>query len=190
MHVTVRIDKRVWNLRSKRAYRRVREALAGALGRFSTQVVEYSVQGNHLHLIIESSDRVELGRAMKGFGVRLAKRMNRLMGTRGRVISDRYHVRALRNGLQVRRALQYVLNNRRRHEAERGKKLPAAWLDPFSTARSFTGWRQCSQKLRERTRDPCCGMPPGVLPARTALLSELWRRFGLLDIAFVPGRRT
>ena len=189
LHVTIRIKKRCWNLRSSRAFRRLRSAFHASLGRFGTQIVDYSVQGNHLHLIVESTDRVELGRAMKGLGVRIAKKMNAMMGTRGQIVVDRYHARPLRNGLEVKRALHYVLNNRRHHEHQRGKTLPDAWIDPYSTARAFDGWRNCSEALRRRTRDPCRGSPIGVWPPRTELLQRGWRRFGLLNIAHVPGPR-
>src|SRR4026209_1855488 len=66
LHVSVRVEKRCWNLRTKRAYTRLRDAFACALGRFSTKLIEFSIQGNHFHFIVESMNRVELGRAMKG----------------------------------------------------------------------------------------------------------------------------
>ena len=49
LHVTVRVVKKCWNLRSSRSFRRLRQAFEGALGRFGTRLIEYSVQGNHLH---------------------------------------------------------------------------------------------------------------------------------------------
>jgi REP element-mobilizing transposase RayT len=190
LHVTLRVAKRCWNLRTKRAFRRLRSAFVGALGRFGTRLIEYSVQGNHLHLIVESTDRVALGRAMKGLGVRIAKRLNRMMGTKGQVLGDRYHARPLRNGRQVRRGLHYVLNNHRHHAAQRNATLPPSWLDPFSTARAFTGWRDATPELIERTRDPCFPIPLGVLAARTDLLKHVWRSYGLLEIAHVPGKHS
>jgi hypothetical protein len=68
------------------------------------------------------------------------------MKRHGRVIADRYHARLLESPLEVRRALLYVLNNMRRHAAQRGShvlaQLPRGWLDPFSSAAVFDGWRE------------------------------------------------
>ena len=59
----------------------------------------------------------------------------------GRFFGDRYHARVLRSPLEVKRALAYVLNNARRHAAQRGARMARGWLDPYSSARAFTGWR-------------------------------------------------
>jgi hypothetical protein len=81
---------------------------------------------------------------MQGLGIRLARGLNTLMKRRGRVVADRYHARLLATPLELRRALLYVLNNTRRHAAQRGAdalaQLPRGWLDPFSSAPVFDGW--------------------------------------------------
>lgn len=187
--MTLRVREHVWNLRSKRGLRVLRAAFAGGSERFGFRLVHYSVQGNHLHLIAEAPDRVALGRAMKGLGVRIARRMNRLMGTRGPVFRERYYARALTTPLQVKRALLYVLANHRKHLAASGEWLPDDWLDPFSSARHFDGWRSGRgfERALAAARDPCPEHPPGVCPPRLQLLCKAWRRFGLLEPRAVPG---
>jgi hypothetical protein len=54
---------------------------------------------------------------MQGLGVRLARAINRAMGSRGKVFSDRYHDRILRTPREVRFALRYVLLNARKHRS-------------------------------------------------------------------------
>ena len=76
---------------------------------------------------------------------------------------------------QARNTLLYVLNNARKHAAERGRRMPKRWVDPCSSARQLDGWRQ---NVR-----PEAGV---VVPARTWLLREGWRRRGLLDAHAVP----
>jgi REP element-mobilizing transposase RayT len=51
------------------------------------RLIEFSVMGNHLHLIVESDD----SRAMQGRNIRIAKALNRMMGPKGRVFADRFH---------------------------------------------------------------------------------------------------
>ena len=72
---------------------------------------------------------------MQGLLIRLAKALNRLWGRSGAVFSDRYHDHVLRSPWEVRNAVQYVLNNARKH----GLRL-AGVLDPFASGGWFTGW--------------------------------------------------
>lgn len=61
-------------------------------GRF--QIVHFSVQSNHVHLIVEA-DGESLERKMRGFMVSVAKRLNLLLARRGRVWRDRFYSRAI-----------------------------------------------------------------------------------------------
>jgi hypothetical protein len=143
-HVTLRLEPAMYQLRSRRCWRVVGRALDLGGERFGMRVCHYSVQRTHLHLLVELRDGDALSRGMQGLGIRVARGLNRMMGRRGRVVADRYHARLLASPLEVRRALLYVLNNARRHAAQRGPDslgaLPAGWLDPFSSAATFDGW--------------------------------------------------
>ena len=59
------------------------------------RICHYSIQGNHLHLICEATDERLLARGVQGFSSLVARRINRLLGRRGKVFADRYHCRAL-----------------------------------------------------------------------------------------------
>ena len=110
-------------------------------GRPDFRLVHYSLQGNHLHALVEAGDRDALGRGMKALGIRFAKAVNRALRRRGPVVSDRYHAVVLRAPAQVRSAIRYVLLNARRHAAQGRRKLSArVRLDPASSARWFNGW--------------------------------------------------
>jgi REP element-mobilizing transposase RayT len=134
LHVTWGMDRRVWNLRSGRAWKALRPALEKGAERFGGRLVEFSVMGNHIHLLVEATGREALGRAMRALGIRIARAMNRLMGAAGRVIGDRYHARVLKTPAEVRAAIRYVRNNFRKHAAEWGTVLPREWRDPFASA--------------------------------------------------------
>lgn len=148
------------------------------------RLVQYSLQGNHAHLIVEATDREALGRGMKAIGSRLARAVNRFAGLSGPVFADRYHLRLLPTPKEVRNALRYVLLNARRHAKAAGRALGrVARLDRASSARWFDGWRQ-------RPPDDTSHADydrPAVARARTWLLTTGWRRHGLLDPADVPG---
>jgi len=127
VHVTVRVAQRVWNLRSRRCYRVVTAAFAAARGRFGLRLIEFSVLGNHLHLVVEADHNQALSRGMQGFSVRIAKAMNRLMGTRGTVLGDHYHAHMLETPTKLVNAIAYVLGNAAHHYGTEGR-------DPFSSA--------------------------------------------------------
>ena len=191
MHVTLRVAPHVYGLRSHRCFRAVRSAFVGGCNRFGMRLVHYSVQGNHLHLICEASDERALGRAMQGLGVRLARALNRVMGRKGQVFPDRFHSRALRTPLAVRRVLAYVLNNARRHGL-----LRASGVDVYSSAGAFDGW---NTPLDESTRWALVRLRLAVSreqPVRRAvvrpkswLLRVGWRAHGLIDPSETPGPR-
>src|SRR5687767_6169007 len=99
------------------------------------QSVLYDVQSNHIHMICEADDKRSLSRGMQGLAIRIARRMNRLAGRRGKFFADRYHARVLKNPTQVRRALVYVLQNAAHHNAHL-----AGALDVYSSGAYFEGW--------------------------------------------------
>ena len=69
LHVTLRMAPHVYNLRSRRAFRVITAALRISSDRFNVRVVEFSVQGNHIHLVVEAPDR----RALQGLAIRVAR---------------------------------------------------------------------------------------------------------------------
>ncbi len=184
VHVTIRMRPEIRNLRTKDTYRVIARALAAGGERFGVRVVHHSVQSNHLHLIAEAVDALALARGMQGLGIRIAKRVNALARRQGRVLADRYHAHVLRTPREVRHALLYVLNNARKHGAQRAVAYGPAWLDPYSSARRFDGW----SRVDVTAGGPDPDLPPWVPPS-SWLLRTGWRRYGPLPLAEVPSRK-
>lgn len=188
IHVTLRIVGGLPSLRRERIVRAVRAVIAAGGHRDDFRVVHFNVLGNHLHLIIEAAGAPALARGMLGLNVRLARRINAVLGRTGSLLAQRYHARVLRTPREVRNAIRYVLLNGRHHAAERGQVLARGWLDPFSSALWFDGWRDAIRTddapwLRALARTPCPTAPP-----RTWLLTGGWRRGGgPIPIDDVPG---
>jgi hypothetical protein len=176
VHATLRVLGHVWNLRSRRALAVVEGALAGVQksGR-GFRVVHFALLGDHLHFIVEADDNRAMSEGMQGLTVRLAKGLNRLMGTRGTVFADRFHAHVLRTPAEVRNALAYVLLNHRSHMARIGEKDGARSPDPFSSAATFEGWLEAVAAPRTVTA-----------ASETWLLRVGWRRRGRLSLADVP----
>jgi REP element-mobilizing transposase RayT len=176
-HVTLRVRPDAPPLRRHHAYRTLRACFRRGKDRFGFRLVHYSVQSNHLHLLCEARDTRALSRGMQGLAVRLARRLNRATGRKGKLFADRYHLRVLAGPRQVRTALLYVLRNAVHHRA-----APAGpFFDVYSSAIYFDGW---AQPPRLPVLDD--GAPPVVAPT-TWLLTAGWRRAGLLDPDESPG---
>jgi hypothetical protein len=191
MHVTLRVVAGLPNFRSKRAFRVIREAI-GLPRAGDARVTQYSVQSNHVHLIIEASSNRALAQGVQALSIRLAKRLNRLFARHGRVFDDRFHLRALKTPLEVRRALAYVLNNYRRHADVEGPRLPLSFRDPCSSAVWFDGWDPewiHAPPDPRALRDPLPSLASGVVQARSFLLRRGWRRHGLLRPSEVTDAR-
>jgi REP element-mobilizing transposase RayT len=133
VHVTLRVRREVWSLRSRRCFRPIRAAFVAGNARFGFSLSQFSVQGNHVHLIVEAEDRRALSRGVQGLAIRIAKGLNRVMRRRGTVFADRYHAHVLRTPSELRRALSYVLENLRKHEAQRGNRLLPNQIDEYSS---------------------------------------------------------
>jgi hypothetical protein len=177
MLVTLKVRAGLPSLRRRALVWRVERSLAVLRARGDFRVVEYSIQSNHAHFVVEATSAEDLGRGMKALGTRFARVVNRAFGMRGAVLRDRYHMRILRTPREVRNALAYVLMNIRKHRAQRGLATPPR-VDPASSGRWFQGWADAMLPARD---------PPAVAAARSWLLRIGWLRWGRLALAETPG---
>jgi REP element-mobilizing transposase RayT len=177
IHVTMKLQNGLPGLREKASYDILIEVFAQAQ-KESFRIVHFSVQGDHIHLLVETDDTEALTRGMIGLTVRISKNLNREWRRSGSVFADRYHSRVLRTPTEVRNVLLYVLNNIRHHVE--GPLL--ARLDPRSSAPVFDGWKEV-EAYEIGPGDP-------VVAARGWLLTKGWRRAGgAWSIFAVPGRK-
>jgi len=178
-HVTLRVKPGIPSLRQRRFLKDFRRTLAETCERGEFRVVHYSVQRNHVHLIVEAAGKQALGRGMKSVASRFAFAVNRVFHRTGKVLEGRYHLHLLTRPREVRTALAYVLLNARKHWKQRTGKAPPVRLDDASSGRWFDGWRG--------------GALPGsfaraeVARPRSWLLRQGWRRYGLIELAELPG---
>ena len=128
VHVTLRLARGLPSLRVGRSYRVLEGAMRAGRERFGLRLVKYSVQSNHVHMLVEADGRESLSRGMQGLAIRMARALNRTWTRTGKVFADRYHAHVLGTPREVRNALAYVLGNARKH----GVRLLEA-IDPFSS---------------------------------------------------------
>jgi len=175
VHVTLRLGRGLPSLRSQLIHAMLRGVLFGQRRRRyaqAFQVVEFSIQDNHLHLIVEASgpeahDALRAG--VSGLVIAFAKRLNTMLHRRGKVWGDRWHGRELASPREVRNTLVYVFRNVAHHGT---RMIGDGALDQLSSAPRFKGW---SQPLDSSNFDD---RPWPDTPPRTWLLGTGWSTRG------------
>ncbi|HEY8079576.1 MAG TPA: transposase [Labilithrix sp.] len=170
-------------LREQMIFRAVR-ALIARVSRGETRVVHFSVQRDHMHLIVEAPDKLTLARRMQGLASGVARLVNRALGRRLPFWNGRYHREDLRSPREVRNRLVYVLMNFRKHRADEAG-TPTRILDPFSSALWLDGWapRAGPWVAALRRSSLFDGIEREDIPVRRPtkwLLTTGWKRHGLL----------
>lgn len=143
-----------------------------AATRAEFRIVHWSIQPNHLHLIVEAQSADALSSGMRGLAVRLARRINRLLFRRGALWADRWFGVELTSPRQVRNALVYVLQNHAKHSPSH-----RPGCDPLSSAAGFDGFATVQPGATDSRAGPT---------ARTWLLRIGWKRHGLIRQSEVP----
>ena len=129
VHISLRIQRDAAGLRRRKQHQAIRAVLRQTGCKDGFRICHYSIQGDHLHLLVEAADRQALAAGMKSIGARLARAVNRVFGRKGPVLFGRYLLRALRTPRDVRNALAYVLLNARKHWRQRHGIAPPVRLD-------------------------------------------------------------
>ncbi|OGQ84832.1 MAG: hypothetical protein A2289_11090 [Deltaproteobacteria bacterium RIFOXYA12_FULL_58_15] len=182
VHVTLKFASGVGKLRNKNGWQAVRAAMTAHRCTPGFRVCHFSMQQNHIHMVVEAAESERLSRGVQGLAIRLARGINRALGRSGKVFADRYHARILKTPREVKNTINYVLNNHSRHIPTRDGRWYLMQEDGCSSAAWFDGWRTRASPFCVATG------PPPVSGARTWLLSVGWRRHGLLVPAYVPPR--
>jgi REP-associated tyrosine transposase len=184
VHVGLKVAADISNLRHPDLFGPLREAIYAGSDRLGMRIIHFSVIADHLHFIVESEGVEALARGMQGLGVRLAKRINKVLERRGKVFIDRYFSRVLCTPSEVRSCLSYVLKNKLRHNQQRGIVHGSRWVDYCSSGERFIGWKGIEVTL-----------PDDALPIgrpRCHLLRKGWKyprgeHAGELEVDKAPG---
>jgi hypothetical protein len=162
VHVTLRARDGLPSFRAPRAFAALTTAIARGSGdRF--RIIQFSVQVDHVHVIVEAADKRALSLGVAGFRIRAARAFNRTLRRIGPVWSGKYHARVLHTPREARTAMVYVLQNWRKHV--RG----ASGIDGCSSGPWFENWA-------EPPPPPTAANP--TMRARTWLASRGWLEKG------------
>jgi REP element-mobilizing transposase RayT len=138
VHVVTRVVRGVPFLRTQRIYGALMRIFARASEK-GFRLLHFSVQANHLHMIVEASHEGRLGQGMKRLLSRIAMTINAIARRSGRVFRDRYFRQDILTCTHFRNLLVYVLFNARKHDTTRDWKNG---IDRYSSTVWFRDWAE------------------------------------------------
>jgi REP element-mobilizing transposase RayT len=126
LHLTIKVRENKADIKSKR----ILKALHHAIKRARIQrlrVIHYTLEYNHVHLVVEADNNRTLHKGMQALGISLSKAVNRIKKLKGTVYKHRYHFRKLNTRREFRNSLYYVFRNGIKH------KRTMSMLDPYNS---------------------------------------------------------
>lgn len=137
------------NIRNKFALRLLKRAIVRAR-LTGLRIVHFSLQSNHIHLIIEPVSNEILTKGMRSLTITFAKGLQK-----GKVQVERYHLHVLRSIKETRNAVYYVLFNKQKHE-----KGTYSTIDEYTSLWGLNDWRKLVKKFAVKTRQTIKIGPP------------------------------
>ncbi len=171
-HVTLSLKRDCPSLRTNPTFSLALRVFQEEKKRSGFRLLAWTLQKNHLHLIVEASSPEALSRSIQGIQVRLARGWNRIWKRKGRVFAGRFHSRLVQSPGDARRVLAYVLKNHLRH----GVKIPCP-VDPGSSGLWTDVWLERETWARSRKEFKVEEDPPPLVQPVTEIMKE----------AFLPG---
>lgn len=173
IHVTMKLREGLPNIQCPEMHEKFKSGLrkAKALG---LRVIHYTVERNHIHMMIECSNNSSLSRGMKSLGASFGRAIRAFAGGKGPVFKERFHMRVVKTPMEVRNVIAYVLTNTSKHH----KMAPGP--TPYSSGMYFSEWkkllgRRAGPVLREFvpiTTD----LPEFLCEPKSWLAREGWRK--------------
>jgi|GEM_PF-2591097 len=142
VHLSIRRAKGLPSLRASRIFRVVAEHAALPLAG-EGHVLAVAVEPERLHVLLTAGGRDELTTAARSFTIRIARRLNAVLGRSGHIWDDRYRARDLTSAEDVRGVLASTFT-------EAGAPAKAGKDEPFHAfATAFEGGEEdLSSELR------------------------------------------
>lgn len=125
------------HIRNKETLKLLKRAILNGR-RHGLRIIHFSLQSNHVHLIVEAGDNRLLSKGMRSLTVTMAMGLKK-----GRVQLERYHLHVLRHLREARNAVEYVCFNKQKHE-----KSKYSVIDDYSSFPGTTWLRDFAKKSK------------------------------------------
>jgi putative transposase len=107
-HLTHRCHNRAFLLKFARDRNAYRAKVREHLGQFAVSVLDYCVTSNHVHLLVDAADRLEVSRFMREVASESARAYNRRKGRVNAFWGDNYHATLVEVGPYLWECLCYI----------------------------------------------------------------------------------
>lgn len=126
MHLTIKVRENKADIKSKSILKALHHAIIRARLK-GIRVIHYTLEYNHVHLLVEAHCHTVMHRGMQAFGISFSKAINKIKQCGGTVYKHRHHIKKITSALQLKNVLTYIFHNGVHH------KRSTTLLDPFNS---------------------------------------------------------
>ena len=134
LHINFKVNAFI---RNKMCLKILKRAVFNAR-KLGLSIRHYSLQSNHIHLIVEARDNRILESGMRSITVTFAKGL-----AKGKVQKERYHLHVLRTLKEVKNAVHYVWFNEEKH-----KRIKKVYITAYSSLQFCLNLRAIAKETR------------------------------------------
>jgi len=114
-HLTIKVKSNKADIQNKKILKALHHAIKRARLK-DLKVVHYTLEYNHIHLLVEAGCNRRLHSGMQAFGISLAKAINRIKAAKGTVYKHRYHYRQISSPRDLKNVLHYIFHHGIKHK--------------------------------------------------------------------------
>ncbi|MBC7538614.1 MAG: transposase [Bacteriovorax sp.] len=126
LHLTIKVQEIAADIKTKRILKVLHHAIKRARLK-KLKIIHYTLEHNHVHLLVEARDNQILHQGMQAFGITFAKAINKLKHLKGVVYKHRYHFRKVNSPHELKSVLHYIFRNGIKH------KRTMSMIDPYNS---------------------------------------------------------
>lgn len=126
LHLTIKVRENKADIKTKKILKALHHAIKRARLK-ELKIIHYTLEHNHLHLLVEASDNLILHKGMQALGITLSKAINKIKKLKGGVYKHRYHFRKLNSRRELINVLYYIFKNGIKH------KRTLSMIDPYNS---------------------------------------------------------
>lgn len=140
LHLTIKIEKRKAGIKNKAILKVLKRAILK--GRSSgLRIIHFTLEYDHVHLLVETDCKIKLGRGMMRLGVTLSKGINKCKQEIGQVYKHRYHQRFITSGRDLKNVMNYIFHNGLKH------RTAINFLNPYHSIRAELSYLLQNKKI-------------------------------------------
>ena len=129
LHLTIKVKAIKAEMKNKAVLSMLKRAILNARKK-GLKIIHYSLEFDHVHLLVEADDNAELAIGMQSFGVTLSKAINRMRKMKGAVYKHRYHFRQISSSRELKYVMKYIFSNGVKHGTAH------TMINPFNSIRA------------------------------------------------------